>query len=412
MVKLLEGDDMQQLRIEVCGIPTYCMNIEECMSVEVEADGKPWYHDIKAYIKSNEYPPGAIDSEKKFIQHMAYQFFLSGEVLYKRNHDSTLLRCVDASEANHRMKELHEGFLGAHASGPLLACKIMRANYYWLTMENDCIKHVRTCHRCQAYQARKNAPPQPLHSLAAPWPFSAWGMDVIGLVNLKVSNGHEYILVAIDYFTKWVEATLYKSITQSVKFGSLSPSDEWCSGTTNKNIKKILVKMIDTYKDWHENLPFALCAYRTSIRTSTSATPYSLVYGMEIVLPVEVKISSLRILSQTELSKAEWVHSRYEQLNMIDEKHMTTMCHGQLYQHRVERAFNKKVKPRLFEEGDLVLKKRNQAMPNHKGKFSPTYNGLYVVKKAFSGGALIIAHMDGHDFNIPPQFDAVIWYFA
>ena len=65
----------------------------------------------------------------------------------------------------------------------------------------------------------------------------------------------------------------------------------------NKNIKKILVKMTDTYKDWHEFLPFALCTYHTSIRTSMSATPYSLVYGMEAILPVEVEILSLRILS-------------------------------------------------------------------------------------------------------------------
>ena len=82
MIKLLKGDDMQQLRIEVRGVSTYCMNIGECMSVEVEVDGKPWYHDIKAYIKNNEYPFGTMDSEKKFIQHMACQFFLSGEVLY------------------------------------------------------------------------------------------------------------------------------------------------------------------------------------------------------------------------------------------------------------------------------------------------------------------------------------------
>ena len=102
---------------------------------------------------------------------MAYQFFLSGEVLYKRNHDSTFLQYVDASEANHLMEEMHEGLLGAYASGPLLAHKIMKADYYWLTVENDCIKHVRTCHRCQAYQDKKNAPPQLLHSLASPWPF-------------------------------------------------------------------------------------------------------------------------------------------------------------------------------------------------------------------------------------------------
>ena len=69
---------------------------------------------------------------------------------------------------------------------------------------------------------------------------------------------------------------------------------------------------------------------------------------------------------------------------MIDEKRMTAMCHGQLYQRRIERAFNKRVRPKVFEKGDLVLKKRNQAMPNHKGKFAPTYEGPYVVKKAFS----------------------------
>ncbi|XP_075636739.1 uncharacterized protein LOC142608974 [Castanea sativa] len=162
---------------------------------------------------------------------------------------------------------------------------------------------------------------------------------------------------------------------------------------TNKNIKKILVKMIDTYMDWHEFLPFSLCAYRT-IFTSTSATLYSLVYDMEAVLLVEVEVPSLRILSQT------------EQFNMIDEKRMTAMCHGQLYQR--ERAFNKTVRLGVFEEGNLVLKKHNQAIPNHKGKFSLTYKGLYVVKKAFYKGALILANMDGHDFNMPANSDAII----
>ena len=96
MFKLAEGDDMPQLCIKVHGNPAYYMNIEECMNIEVEVDGKPWYHDINAYIKDNEYPPRAIDIEKKFISHMVCQFFLSGEVLYKRNHDTNLLRCIDA----------------------------------------------------------------------------------------------------------------------------------------------------------------------------------------------------------------------------------------------------------------------------------------------------------------------------
>ena len=76
---------------------------------------------------------------------------------------------------------------------------------------------------------------------------------------------------------------------------------------------------------------------------------------------------------------------------MIDEKHMTVMCHGQLYQCRVKRAFNKKVRPKVFKKGSLVLKKRNQAMPDHRGKFALTYEGLYVVEKAFSNLSLSLS---------------------
>ena len=180
----------------------------------------------------------------------------------------------------------------------------------------------------------------------------------------------------------------------------------------NKNIKKILVKMIDTYKDWHKFLPFSLCSYCTSIRTSIGAISYSLVYGMEAILLAEVETPFLKILSQIKLSEAEWGHSWYKQLNMIDEKRMTAMCHGQLYQRHVEWAFNKKIRPRVFEEGDLVLKKCNQAMPDHRGKFSPTYKGPYVMKKSFSRGALILANLDGHDFNMPTNSEAILQYFA
>ena len=64
----------------------------------------------------------------------------------------------------------------------------------------------------------------------------------------------------------------------------------------NKNLKKIIEKTTDTYKDWHEKFPFALHAYRTTVQTSTRATQFSLVYGMEVLLPIKVKIPSLTVL--------------------------------------------------------------------------------------------------------------------
>ena len=113
----------------------------------------------------------------------------------------------------------------------------------------------------------------------------------------------------------------------------------------NKNVKKIVIKMTDTYKDWHEKLSFALHAYRTAVKTSTGATPFSLVYEMEVILPIEVEILSLRVLMEAKLEEAEWVQARYDQLNLIEEKILKALCHGQLYHKRMIRAHDKKVRP-------------------------------------------------------------------
>ena len=77
---------------------------------------------------------------------------------------------------------------------------------------------------------------------------------------------------------------------------------------------------------------------------------------MEVVLPIKVEISSLRVLREVELEEAEWVQARYKQLNLIEEKRMKVICHGQLYQKRMMRAHDKKIRLRQFQERELVLK--------------------------------------------------------
>ena len=72
--------------------------------------------------------------------------------------------------------------------------------------------------------------------------------------------------------------------------------------------------MVETSRDWSEKLPFSLWAYRTSFRTSTEATPFYLVYGTEVVLPIEIEMRSLRVALEHQISEAEWAQSRYDQL--------------------------------------------------------------------------------------------------
>ena len=61
-----------------------------------------------------------------------------------------------------------------------------------------------------------NIPPVPLNVLTAPWPFAMWGIDMIGEIKPKTSNGHRFILVSIDYFTKWVKEASFASVTMNV----------------------------------------------------------------------------------------------------------------------------------------------------------------------------------------------------
>ncbi|XP_070002631.1 uncharacterized protein [Nicotiana sylvestris] len=104
-------------------------------TVEEKPNIQPWYHDIKRFLKTKEYPEQASGDKKRTIRRHASSFFLNGDVLYKRTADLNLLRCIDAEEAGRIMYEVHAGVCGPHMNGYVLAKKIFRKVYYWMTME-------------------------------------------------------------------------------------------------------------------------------------------------------------------------------------------------------------------------------------------------------------------------------------
>ena len=120
-----------------------------------------------------------------------------------------------------------------------------------------------------------------------------------------------------------------------------------------KRIKRMVEKMVETHKDWHEKLSLAPHAYPTSVQASTNATPVSFVYRMKVVLPIKVEIPSLWVLMETKLGKAEWVKNRYDQLNLIKEK---CIGHCQMHQRRMIRVHNKKDAPTMILSEPLTGK--------------------------------------------------------
>ncbi|KAA3468975.1 RNA-directed DNA polymerase (Reverse transcriptase), Ribonuclease H [Gossypium australe] len=211
MVKVNKQEDVKPIQMSIYETLAHCYNIEE----EDEKNDHLWYHNILRYVNNREYPDQATENDKRTLRRLASDFFLDGEILYKRRKDQVLLRCVDAVEAKKILEEVHEGVCGTHANGFTMARQINRFGYYWSTMEGDCISYAKKCYKCQIYGDKIHVPPSPLHVMTSPWPFSMWGMDVIGPILPKASNGHRFIFVVIDYFTKWVEVASYANVTKS-----------------------------------------------------------------------------------------------------------------------------------------------------------------------------------------------------
>ena len=110
------------------------------------------------------------------------------------------------------LKEVYEGSCGHHLGGKSLALKVLQVGYCWPIMIRDSVNYVK---KCPSYQEHANfhlAPTEELFSVMSPWPFSKWGIDLLGPFPLA-SGQVEYLIVAIDYFTKWIEAEPLSSIT-------------------------------------------------------------------------------------------------------------------------------------------------------------------------------------------------------
>ena len=110
-------------------------------------------------------------------------------------------------------EEVHVGVCGSHMGRHMLAHKTMRTSYFWITMETDYCQFVQRCLEFQIHGDLIHALSLEVHALTSPWPFSIWGIEIIWKISPKSSKGHEFILVAIKYFTKWVEAALYARLT-------------------------------------------------------------------------------------------------------------------------------------------------------------------------------------------------------
>ena len=136
-----------------------------------------------------------------------------GGSFYKRGFSTPILKCVGKEDANYMLREVHEGICGNHIGARSLAAKTLRQGYYWPIMLKDATELVKKCKICQEHAQISHLPSEPLTLITSPWPFQLWGLDILG--PLSIGKGQcKFIVVGVDYFTKWVEAEPLTTITE------------------------------------------------------------------------------------------------------------------------------------------------------------------------------------------------------
>ena len=135
------------------------------------------------------------------IKRLASRYQIIEGDLFKRGYSYPWLKCLNSSKAQEMIAEVHEGICGSHQGAKTLSRRILRAGFWWPTIEEDTMKYVRKCDKCQKASKVTNVPPYERISIASAWPFDLWGIDILGPFP-RATKQRKFIIVAVEYYTR------------------------------------------------------------------------------------------------------------------------------------------------------------------------------------------------------------------
>jgi hypothetical protein len=147
------------------------------------------------------------------IKRQVLKYSSIDDELYQKTTDGMLLKCLGEEQAKVAVREVHYGICGAHQSAYKMNWLLRRAGFYWPTMMHDCVKYQKGCRACQRFENIQLAPAGVMNSIVNTCPFRGWELDFIVEIHPESSKGHQFILVATDYFTKWTEVVPLRNMT-------------------------------------------------------------------------------------------------------------------------------------------------------------------------------------------------------